>query len=192
MKKIKKEFIIPIVVTVLSGIALSIWQLEIDKMIIKPKQDSNENNTQSVNNQTTVRDIRKIDTVFIEKPIYVQTSTSMEISERPLDMSEKVSALISAFDHSSIDNINTQIRRTVYDTLSDGSVNRRRIPLLLSKTTEQTFIEMKSVNAELIALLNASGLTEEYATVIDSQKNQLHLASQKFSGDMNSPLCGIE
>lgn len=189
MKKIKKSFVYPIMIAVLSGIAISIWQYEFDKVTEEPKELQKGKVILTENNSSVVREIRVVDTVFVERPIYI---SSRDPAKTTQNRSQKITSLIAAFDRSSKDNINTQIVRSISDTLSDGTISRRRKPIEQNKTAEQTFIEMKSANSKLISLLKQYGLNDKYVAVLSAQKELLNLAGEKFKGNIGSPLCGIE
>ena len=183
MAKEKKRWFIPFITGLGIVISIIIGVFTIYDRLNSPQEERSSSNRDPVTTLT--------DTVIVEKVQYVNAPAIAQSEQRSFNLSDKISGLIKAFDQSSIDNINTQTRRSITDTLSDGTVQKRRVALLESKTSEETYWEMQSANSELIGLLTKHDLIGQYEVVLKAQEARLKQAGKQFSGNMNSPLFGL-
>jgi len=141
------------------------------------------------NSSIVENNIRDTIIVIKEKPMYLaQQSIDKNIEGIQID---HISRLINDFDKSYIDFIHTRQRKQVVDTLDDGRINRRRVPKLESKSSEQTYKEMESAHSQLIAVLIQKNLRDNYSLVLDNQEQQLRHALKSFS-NLSSELLGLE
>jgi hypothetical protein len=122
-------------------------------------------------------------------PVLAETNSFEEVKQ---GLSGDISELISSFDQSQSDFLDTRMRELRVDTLSDGTIQRKRVPRLITKTSEQAYLEMESAHAHLVSYLESEELVYSYHTVLNKQEEQIAHAYKLFRGNMGSPLYGLK
>lgn len=122
-------------------------------------------------------------------PVLAETNSFEETEQ---DLSGDISELISSFDQSQADFLDTRMRELQVDTLLDGTIQRKRVPRLITKTSEQAYLEMESAHAHLVSFLESEELVYSYQIVLNKQEEQIVHAYKLFRGNMGSPLYGLK